>query len=113
MQNLLSPSLLSKDIKIKIYRSIFLPAVLYGFEPWSLALREEHGLRVLVNRVLRKIFGSKSNEVTGELRELQNEELSDLYPSPHIVRVIKARRMSWAGHVVGEESCIQGFGGET
>jgi hypothetical protein len=99
--------------KIKIYRSIFLTAVLYGFETWSLTLREEHGLKVFENRVLRKIFGSKRNEVTGEWRKLQNEELSDLYSSPDIVRVIKARRMSWAGHVAGEESCIQSFGGET
>jgi hypothetical protein len=88
-----------------------LPAVLYGFETWSLTLREEHGLGVFENRVLKKIFGFKRNEATGEWRKQQNEELSDLYSSPNIVRVIKARKMSWVEHVVGEESCIQGFGG--
>jgi hypothetical protein len=67
----LSSSLLSKDTKIKIYRSIILPVVLYG--SWSLTLREEHRLRVFENRVLRRIFGSKRVEVTGEWRRLHNE----------------------------------------
>jgi hypothetical protein len=98
VQDLLSSSLLSKNTKIKIYRTIILP-VLYGCETWSLTLREEHRLRVLENRVLRRIFGPKRDEVTGEWKRLHNEELNDLYSSPNIIRVIKARRMRWAGHV--------------
>ena len=77
VQNLLSSSLLSKNLKIKIYRNIILPAVLYGCETWSLTLREEHRLRVFENRVLR-IFGPKRDGVTGEWRKLHNEELNDL-----------------------------------
>ena len=83
----------------------FLPVVLYGCETWSLTLREERKLRVLENMVLRRIFGPRRDEVTGEWRRLHNEELNDLYCSPNIVRVIKSRRMRWAGHVarMGEE----------
>jgi hypothetical protein len=97
--DLLSSSLLSKNTKIKIYRTVILPVVLYGCETWSLTLREEHRLRVFDNRVQRRIFGSKRDEVTGEWRRLHNEELNDLYLSPNIIRVIKSRRMRWAGHV--------------
>ena len=79
MQNLVSSSLLSKKLKIKIYRTIILPVVLYGCETWSLTLREERRLRVFENRVLRRVFGSKRDEITGEWRKLHNEELSDLY----------------------------------
>ena len=78
---------------------IILPVVLYGCETWSLTLREERTLRVFENMVLRKIFGPRRDEVTGEWRGLHNEELNDLYSSPNIVRVIKSRRMRWAGHV--------------
>ena len=95
----MASSLLSKNIKIKIHRTIILPVVLYGCETWSLKLREEGRLRVFENRVLRRIFGPKRDEVTGEWRKLHNEELNDLYSSPNIVRVIKSRRMRWAGHV--------------
>jgi hypothetical protein len=91
--------LLSKNTKIKIYRTIILPVVLYGCETWSLTLREVHRLRVLENRVLRRLFGRKTDEVTGEWRRPHNEELNDLYVSPNIIRVIKSRRMRWAGHV--------------
>ena len=72
VQNLLSSILLSKNLKIKIYRTIILPVVLYGCETWSLTLREEHRLRVFENRVLRRIFGPKRDAVTGELRKLHN-----------------------------------------
>ena len=66
---------------------------------WSLILREEHRLRVFENRVLRRIFGPRRDGVTGEWRRLHNEELNDLYSSPNIVRVVKSRRLRWAGHV--------------
>jgi hypothetical protein len=81
------------------YKTIILPVVLYGSETWSLALREEHRLRVFENILLRKIIGPKRDEVTGEWRKLHNKELRDLYSSPIIVRVIKSRSMKWAGHV--------------
>jgi hypothetical protein len=79
-------------------RIIILPVVLYGCETWSLTLRDERRLRVFENRVLRRVFGPKRDEVTGEWRKLHNE-LNDLYSSPNIVRVVKSRRMRWAGHV--------------
>jgi hypothetical protein len=72
---------------------------LYGCETWSLTLREEHRLRVFENRVLRRIFGPKRNEVTGEWTKLHNEEFRDLYSSPSIIRTIKSRRMRGANHV--------------
>ena len=99
VQNLLSSSLLSKNFKIKIHRTIILPVVLCGCETWSLTLREERKLRVFENMVLRRIFGPRRDEVTGEWRRLHTEELNDLYSSPNFVRVIKSRRMRWAGHV--------------
>jgi hypothetical protein len=89
----------SKNVKIKIYRSIILPLVLYGCETWSLTLREERRLSVFENRVLWRIFWLKRGEVTGEWRKLHNEKLNDLYSSRNIIRVIKSRRMGWAGHV--------------
>ena len=99
VQNLLSSRLLSKNLKIKIYRTIILPVVLYGCETWLLTLREERKLRVFENMALRRIFGPRRDKVTGEWRRLHNEELNDLYSSPNLVRVIKSRRMRWAGHV--------------
>jgi hypothetical protein len=98
-------------VKIKIYKTIILPVVFYGCEAWSLTLREEHRLRVFEHRVLRRIFGPKRDEVTGGWRKLHNEELHDLYSSPSIVRVIKARRMRCGAHG-GGEGCIQHFGWE-
>ena len=105
MHNLLSSRLLSKKLKVKIYRTIILSVVLYGCEAWSLTLREERKLRVFENMVLRRIYGPRRDMVTGEWRRLHNEELSGLYSSPNIVRVIKSRRMRLAGHVarMGEE----------
>jgi hypothetical protein len=85
-------SLLSKNFKIRIHKSIILPGVLYGCENWSLTIREEHRLRVFENRVLRRIFGPKRDEVTGEWKKL-HEELRDLYSSPSIIRIIKPKRM--------------------
>jgi len=79
VQNLLSCRLLSRNLKIKIYRTIILPVVLYGCETWSLTLGEEHRLRVFENRVLRRVFESKRDEVIREWRKLHNEELRDLY----------------------------------
>ena len=86
-----------------------MPVVLDGCETWSLILREERKLWVFVNMVLRRIFGPRRDEVTGDRRRLHNEELNDLHSSPDIVRVIKSRRMRWAGHVarMGEDrGCI-------
>jgi hypothetical protein len=99
MRWLLSSRLLSKNLKIRIYKTIILPVVLYGCKTWSLTLREEHRLRVFGNRVLRRIFGPKIDEVTGEWRKLHNEELHDLYSFSSIIRIIKAGRMRWSGHV--------------
>ena len=101
VQNLLSFSLLSKNLKM--CRTIILPVVLYGCETWSLILREECRLRVFENRVLRRVFGPMRDEVTGERRKLHNEELNDLYSSPSTVRLIKSRRMRWVGHVARME----------
>ena len=89
----------TKNVKIEIYRTIILPVVLYGCETWSLTLREKPRLRVFENKVLRRIFGSKKEEVTEEWRKLHNEDLNDLYFSPNIFWVIWSRRMSWEGHV--------------
>jgi hypothetical protein len=103
----LSSCLLSRNVKVKIYKTIILPFVLYGCETWLLTLREEHRLRVFENRVLRRIFGPKRYEVTGEWRKLHNEELHILY-SENIIRHIKSRRMRWTEHVahMGEEGNV-------
>jgi len=76
-----------------MYRTIILSIVFYGCETWSLTLREERGLRVFDYGVLRRTFGPKRDEVTGELRKLHHQELNDLYSSPNISRVTKSRRM--------------------
>jgi cell division protein FtsL len=92
VQNILSSSLLSKNIKNKIYRIIILPVVLYGCATWSITLREKHRVRVFENRVLKRIFGPKRDAVTREWRKLQSEELTDLC-LPNIIWLIKSRRM--------------------
>ena len=93
VQNLLSSSLISKNIKIKIHRTIIVPVVVYGCETWSLTLREECRMRVF-----------ETVEVTGEWRKLHNEELNVLYSSPNIIWVIKLRMQVWAGNV----ACLGG-----
>jgi hypothetical protein len=98
VQNLLSSCLISKNLKIKIYKTVISPVGMYGCETWSLTLREEHRLRIFENRVLRMIFEPKIEE-DGSWRKLHNDELRSLYSSPNIVRVIKSRRTRWAGHV--------------
>jgi hypothetical protein len=86
-----------------MYKTIILPVVLYGCETWSLILRVEHRLRVFENGVLRRIFGPKREEVTGEWRMLHSGELHNLYSSPDIIRQIKSRRIRWVGQVARVE----------
>jgi len=99
VKNLLSSSLLSKNIKIKIYRNIILRVVLHGCETWSLTLREERRLRLFQNWELKRIFDPKSDEVERERKKRHHEKLNDLYHSSNIARVIKSRRMRWPWHV--------------
>jgi hypothetical protein len=101
----------AKNTKIKIYRTIILAVVLYGCETWSLILREERRLRVFENRVLRKIFRPRRDEVTGEWRKLRNEGLNDLYSLPKIVRRMKSSRIRWAWYVarMGRVEVYTGF----
>jgi hypothetical protein len=105
VESLLSSHLLSNNVKVEIHKTIIIPIVLHGCETWSLTLREENRLRVFENTVLRRIFGPRRDEVTGEWRKLHNEELHTLYSSLDIIRQVKSRRMRWAGHVarMGEE----------
>jgi hypothetical protein len=98
-QNLLTSCLLSRNLNVKIYKTIILPVVLYRRETLSLTLSEKHRLRMFENRVLRRIFGPKRDEVMGEWRKLHSGELHNLYSSPDIIRQIKSRRMRWAGNV--------------
>jgi hypothetical protein len=110
--------LLSKNLKIKIYRTIILPVTLYGCETWLLTLKEKRRLRVFENRVLRRIFGPKRDEVTGDWIKLHNEDPNDLYSSPshHYCSSDKFEKNELGGTCSmygGEERCIQAFGGET
>ena len=88
-----------KNIKVKIYKTVILPVILYACETWILTLREEKRLQVFENKVLRKIFGPKRDDQTGEWKRLYNGELHDLYGKPDIIRIVKSRRLRWAGHV--------------
>jgi hypothetical protein len=101
---------------MRIYKTIILPVVLCGCETWSLTLRDQHRLRVCRNKVLRRIFGLKWDEVTGGWRKLHNEELHDLYSWSSIIGIIKSRRMRWVWHVArmggGKEKCVQVIGGK-
>jgi hypothetical protein len=97
--SLLSSLLLSRNLKVKMNKTIIPPVVLYVCETWFLTLREEHRLRMFENRVLRRIFGPKRDEGMGEWRKLHNGEFHNLYSSADIIRQIKSRRMRWAGHV--------------
>jgi len=99
VRNLLSSILRSKNLKIKLFRTIIFPVILYACEAWSLTLREVRKQRVFENMVLRRIFGRRSEEVKREWRRFHKEELNDLYSSPNIVRGMKSRRMRWTGHV--------------
>jgi hypothetical protein len=104
---------MSRNVKIKIYKTIILLVVLYGCQTLSLTLREECRLRVFENRVLRRIFGPKRDEVTGSWRKLHNEELHGLYSSPRIIRVIKSKEDEMGracGTHGGGERCLQHFG---
>jgi hypothetical protein len=104
----LSSHLSSRNEKVKVNKTIILPFLLYGCEMWSVTLRAQHGLRVFENRVLRRICGSKRDDVTGERTKLHNEELHNLYSSQNIISYIKSTRMKWVGHVarVGEETKV-------
>jgi hypothetical protein len=104
----LSSRLISKNLKIKIYKTVIFLVVLYGCETWSLTLREEHRLRVFENRGLRRIFGPKREE-DGSWRKLYIDDLHYLYSSPNIVRVMKSRRMRWAGRVARMGEVFTGF----
>jgi hypothetical protein len=90
---------LSKNVKIRKYKTVILLVVLYGCETWSPTIREEHRLMVFENRVLWKIFGPKRDEVTGESRKVHNEELHNLYFSPSIIRTMKSSMMRWTENV--------------
>jgi hypothetical protein len=104
--------LLSKNVKIQIYRTIIFPVVLYGCETWSLTLREECRLSMFKNRVLRRIFGPKRDEVTGEWRKLHNEELNNL--TQHCAGDKIKNEMGGACSAYGGgERCVQGFSGKT
>ncbi|KAJ4449201.1 hypothetical protein ANN_00598, partial [Periplaneta americana] len=100
VEKLFLSNILSKKLKVRIHKTVALSVVMYGCETWTLILREEQRLRVLENKVLRRLFVTKREEVTGERRKLHNAELHALYSSPDIIiRNIKTRRLRWAGHV--------------
>jgi len=97
-----------------MHRTIDLPTVLYGFETWSVTLREERRVKVLENRMVRGIFGPKRDDVIEEWGKLHKEEISDLYSSPNIIQLIESRKLRWVKNIacMGKERCMQDFGGE-
>jgi hypothetical protein len=99
VQSLLSSRLLSRNVKTKIHKRIILPVVLYGCETWSLTLRDSTRLTVFENRVLRRMFGPKRDEATGEGRKFHNGKLHNLHSSTNIIQQNKSRRMRWAGNL--------------
>jgi hypothetical protein len=88
-----------KNLGIKIYKAVIFSVAFYGRETWSLTLGEEHRLRMFENSVERRIFGPQRDEVMGGWRKLHNEGLRNLYSSPHVIRMMKSRRVGWAGHI--------------
>jgi hypothetical protein len=108
VQSPLSSYLLSRTVKVKTHKIVIVLVVLYWCETWSHTLKEKHRLRVSENRVLRRIFGPKMDEVTAEWRKFHSEELHNFYSSLTIIRQIKSRRMRWAGHVacMGEKKKV-------
>jgi hypothetical protein len=110
VQNFLSSRLRSKNIKVRIYKIVILSAILYGCATFCLTLRDTHRLRLFENRMLRRMCGAKRDEETGGWRKLHNQELHNFYSSTGIIRMIKSRKMRWAGHVtrIGEKriACI-------
>jgi len=107
--------LLSKNINIKIFRTIILPVVLYGCGTWSLTLREERRLRLFENRVLRRIFGPKQDEIIGDWRKLHNEERNDVLLTKYYSgdQIDKNEIGGTRSKYGGEERCMWDFGGET
>ena len=95
-------------MKIKIFKTIISSVVFYGCETWFLTLREECRLRIFENRILRRIFGPKRGQ-NGEIRRIHNEELHSVYRLPNIVRVVKSKRLRWAGHVARMEEGRSAF----
>ena len=103
VEKILWSCLLFKKLKVNTYKTIILPVVLYVCETWPLTLSEKHRLRVFENKVLRKIFGVKRDDITGECGKLHNAQLHALYSSPNIIRNLKSRRLRWAGYVARME----------
>jgi hypothetical protein len=104
-KNISFSRLLYRNVNVKIYKSMLLHVVLYACKTWSPILREEHRQKAFENKVPKKIFGPKRDEIIRGWRQLRNEELHNLEPSPHIIRMVKSRRMSWSEYVgrVGEK----------
>ena len=109
LEKILSSCLVSKKLKVNTYKTITLPVVLYGCKTRSLTLREEQRSMVFENKVLRKIFVVKRDEITGEWRKLHNAELHALYSSPNIIRQLKWGRLKWALHTSHMEQCRNAY----